>query len=208
MRIIAEDKDLLVVDKPAGIETIGLIDKLDQGVSNIHRLDKDTSGINLFAKNQEALIFFQKQFKNREVEKKYIALVAGKVKQDKGVIDTLIGRAPKEKKKQRAYLETEPNAEGKRRAVTEYKVVKRYDNYTLLEVMPKTGRKHQIRCHMVYLGHPIIGDKMYGFKGQPCPEGLARQFLHASYIKIKFPNGEYKEFNSELPEDLEKCLPK
>jgi len=208
IKIIYEDKDLLVADKPAGLETVEVLARLGKKVFNVHRLDKDTSGINLFAKNQEALIFFQKQFINREIEKRYIALVAGRVKDNKGMIDTLIGRALKEKKKQKAYLEIEPRAEGKRRAVTEYRVIKRFEDYTLLEVMPKTGRKHQIRCHMAYLGHPIVGDKMYGFKGQPCPEGLLRQFLHASYIKIKLPSGEYKEFNSELPEDLEKCLPK
>ncbi len=176
---------------------------------NVHRLDKDTSGINLFAKNQEALIFFQKQFKNRKVEKRYTALAVGKVKENKGTIETLIGRSKKDGKKQKVYLFNEPGSlEGKRRAITEYKVIKRLKDYTLLQVMPKTGRKHQIRCHMAYLGHPVAGDKVYGFKGQLCPKELLRHFLHASYIKIKLPNGEYKEFNSELPKDLEKCLPK
>jgi len=199
----------LVVDKPSGIETIEITEKLGKKVFNIHRLDKDTSGVNLFAKNQEALIFFQKQFINREIEKKYIALVAGDVKNDSGRIETLIGRSKKDGKKQKVYLFNEPgSARGKRKAITEYRVVERYKDYTLLELTPKTGRKHQIRCHMVYLGHPVIADKMYGFKGQLSPAGLSRQFLHASYIKIKFPNGEYKEFNSELPEDLKKCLPK
>jgi 23S rRNA pseudouridine1911/1915/1917 synthase len=208
MKIIYEDNDLLVVDKPPGIETIEIPEKLGRKVFNVHRLDKDTSGVNLFAKSQEALIFFQKQFINREIEKRYFALVSGNVKDDSGIIDALIGRSKKDGKKQKVYLPLEPGAEGKRTAVTEYKVMQRYKDYTLLEISPKTGRKHQIRCHMAYIGHPIAGDKVYGFKNQANPENLSRQFLHASYIKIKLPNGEYKEFNSELPEELKKCLPK
>ena len=206
IKIIYEDNDLLVVDKPAGIQTIEIPAKLGKNIFNIHRLDKDTSGVNLFAKNQEALIFFQKQFKNREIEKKYTALVVGQLKDKEKRIETLIGRAPREKKKQRAYLTIEPGAGNKREAITDYKVIKEYEKYTLLEVSPKTGRKHQIRCHMVYLGHPIVGDKMYGFKNQPVPKGLNRHFLHASYIKIKLPNGEYKEFKSKLPEELQKYV--
>jgi len=206
IKIIYEDNDLLVVDKPAGIQTIEIPAKLGKNIFNIHRLDKDTSGVNLFAKNQEALIFFQKQFKNREIEKKYTALVVGQLKDKEKRIETLIGRAPREKKKQRAYLTIEPRAVNKREAITEYKVIKEYEKYTLIEVFPKTGRKHQIRCHMAYLGHPIAGDKMYGFKNQPVPKGLNRHFLHASYIKIKLPNGEYKEFESKLPEELQKYV--
>lgn len=206
MEIIYEDKDLLVIDKPAGIETTEIPEKLGRKVFNIHRLDKDTSGVNLFAKSQEALIFFQKQFINREIEKKYLALVSGNVKNDSGTTDTLIGRSKKDGKKQKVYLPLEPGAENKRNAVTEYKVVKRFKGYTLLEVAPKTGRKHQIRCHMAYLGHPITGDKMYGFKKQPSPVGLSRQFLHASYIKIKMLDDKFKEIRSDLPEELKRVL--
>jgi len=209
MKIIYEDKDLLVVDKPAGLETTEMIEILSKekpGLEKIHRLDKDTSGVNLIAKSPEALIFFQKQFKNREIEKKYTALVAGNIKDDSGRIETLIGRAPKEKKKQKAYLPFGPKSEGKRDAITDYRVLERYGSYTLLEVSPKTGRKHQIRCHMVYLGHPIIGDKMYGFKGQSCPKGLNRQFLHASSIKVRMPDNNYKEFKSDLAEDLKEVI--
>ena len=150
----------------------------------------------------------QKQFKDKRVEKKYIALVAGKVKANQGVIETLIGRALKDRKKQKVYLPAEPGSEGKREAITGYKVIEKFRDYTLLEVFPKTGRKHQIRCHFSYLGHPIVGDKMYGFKNQLCPEGLNRQFLHASYLKIKLPDGKEKEFKSKLPKDLEICLQK
>lgn len=202
LKIIYEDDDVLVVDKPAGIVTKNLYPKLKK----VHRLDKDTSGVLLIAKNEKSLIFLQKQFKDRRVEKKYFALVVGEVKNNYGLIETLIGRAPKDRKKQKVYLPIEPGSKGKREAITEYKVIKRFGDYTLLEVFPKTGRKHQIRCHFSYLGHPIAKDKTYGFKNQPCPEGLTRQFLHASYIKIKLPNGGTKEFKSKLPNNLETCL--
>ena len=172
----------------------------------VHRLDKDTSGVLLVAKTNEALIFFQKQFKNREVEKKYIALAVGNIKEDKGEIKTLIGRAPGDKRKQKAYLTNEPGSEGKREAITKYKVLQRFKDYTLLEIKIETGRRHQIRCHLSYIQHPIAGDKMYGFKNSPNPEGLDRQFLHAAYLKIQLPSGETKEFESGLPEELKKII--
>ena len=212
IKIIYEDKISLAVDKPAGVETIEIPAILDKEIYNTHRLDKDTSGINLFAKTQEDLIFFQKQFKNRMVQKRYITLVSGQIREQRGVIDTLIDRAPRERKKQKVYLETEPGVDGKRRAITEYRVLERIRSdskkvdYTLLQVHLKTGRKHQIRCHMAYLHHPVAGDKLYGFKNQLNPKELKRQFLHAEYIKIKYPSGEYKEFYSKLPEDLQLCL--
>lgn len=222
LKIIYEDNDLLVVDKPAGIvvspenpaDERTLIDLLCEkypylrGVGNpprygiVHRLDKDTSGILLVAKNNQTLFFLQKQFKTKGVEKKYIALVIGEIKNEQGAIETLIGRTPKNRKKQKVYLMGEPASEGKRKAITEYKVIERLPGYTLIEVNPKTGRKHQIRCHFAYLQHPVAGDKMYGFKNQPSPPGLNRHFLHASYLKIKLPNGEIKEFFSPLPNKL------
>ncbi len=229
-KILYEDEDLSVIDKPAGANC-------DDFEKRVHRLDKDTSGILLVAKNDKALEFLQKQFKEREVKKKYLALVIGHLKTEEGVgdeakasssstsslervrknfnpfdfaaarvIETLIGRSPGDRRKQKVYLPGEPNSQGKRQAVTEYKVLQRFENYDLIEVEPRTGRKHQIRTHFAYLGHPIAGDKLYGFKGQICPEGLKRHFLHASYLKIKLPDGETKEFKSELPEDLKLCL--
>jgi len=279
VKVIYENDDVLVVDKPAGIvvfppasakasagkEEKTLIDLLLEkhpALKNVgekprygivHRLDKDTSGILLTAKNNKSLIFLQKQFSSfarhlasyggstkafgegrkdktleKRLKKRYIALVVGKVKNNQGVIETLIGRALKDRKKQKVYLPAEPGSEGKREAVTGYKVMERFTqlnnfakgeiaakqhltglrDYTLLEISPKTGRKHQIRCHFSYLGHPIAGDKVYSFKNQPCPKGLNRQFLHASYLKIKLPDGKKKEFKSKLPKDLEICLQK
>jgi 23S rRNA pseudouridine1911/1915/1917 synthase len=225
IKIIYEDKDLLVVDKPAGMPVFKegnisentladyLIEKYPELKKNepprygiAHRLDKDTSGLLLVAKSPEALIFFQKQFKNRTIQKKYLALVVGTIKDQKGTIDTLIGRSPKDPKKQKAFFAGEPGSFGKRQAVTEYKVAQDFESYTLLEVIPKTGRKHQIRCHLAYIHHPIAGDKVYGFRRQPAPKGLSRHFLHASYLKIKLPSGQEKEFESLLPEDLNKII--
>lgn len=204
LKIIYEDDNVLVVDKPAGV----VVTDIYPGLSKAHRLDKDTSGVLLIAKNEKALIFLQKQFKQRSVEKKYIALVIGNVKSNQAKIETLIGRSKKQGIKQKVYLTTEPGSKGKREAITEYKVLERFKDYTLLEVFPKTGRMHQIRTHLAYINHPIAGDKKYGFKNQPCPKELKRQFLHASYLKIKLPNAEFKELNSKLAQDLKLCLQK
>jgi 23S rRNA pseudouridine1911/1915/1917 synthase len=228
IKIIYEDNDVLVVDKPTDIVVFPegktlennektLIDYLiekypelkNTGQSPrygvVHRLDKDTSGVLLGAKSAEALIFLQKQFKNREVEKKYVCLVEGNMENDSGVIKTLIARAKGDPRKQRAYSPI--NApKSAREAITEYKVLERFKDYTLLEVQIKTGRRHQIRCHFSYLKHPIAGDKMYSFKNSKIPEGLTRQFLHAQRLKIQLPNGRIQEFISELPEDLKTIL--
>jgi len=199
MRVIYEDENLQVLDKPAGID-------VDNIPRRVHRLDKDTSGIFLVAKNDKALEFFQKQFKEREIKKKYLCLVIGNLKNKEGEVKTLLGRSPKNRRKQKVFLPQEPGALGKREAITNYKVLERFKNYDLIEVEPKTGRKHQIRAHFSYLGHPIAGDKLYGFKNQLCPKGLKRQFLHASYLKIKMPDEKIKEFRLELPEDLKSVI--
>ena len=224
--IIYEDKDVLVVNKPAGTLVFNEKKSRKECLINfllkkypylkrcgnpprygvVHRLDKETSGVLLIAKNNNALIFLQKQFKERKVVKKYIALVVGKIKDKEGVIKTLIGRSPKNRKKQRVYLPQEPRAAGKREAITEYRTLKRFKNYTLLEINLKTGRRHQIRCHLAYLQHPIVGDSLYGFKNQPLLKNLDRQFLHASKLRIKLPSGKTKEFKSKLPLQLKKIL--
>lgn len=227
LNIIYEDENVLAVDKPSNMivapekptnqET--LIDELIKQFSHlkkvgsaprygiVHRLDKDTSGILLIAKNNQTLFFLQNQFKERKVVKKYIALVVGDVKKERGTIETLIGRSPKDRRKQKVYLEMEPGSAGKREAVTEFKVVKKFsdekeNDYTLLEVRPKTGRKHQIRTHLKFINHPIAGDKFYGFDNQPLPEGLERHFLQASFLKVLLPDGRKKEFQADLPQDL------
>jgi len=230
IKVIYEDNDVLVVDKPAGVVVFPegeslkrgektLIDELIEKYPELklageaprygiaHRLDKDTSGVLLVAKSTEALIFLQNRFKNREVEKKYVCLIEGAIKDDKGEIKTLIGRAPGDKRKQKAYSSNETGP-GKREAITEYKVLERFHDYTLLEVEIKTGRRHQIRCHFSYLQHPITGDKLYSFKNSKTPEGLTRQFLHAQKLKIQLPNGKTEEFISDLPEGLNNILEK
>jgi 23S rRNA pseudouridine1911/1915/1917 synthase len=227
-QIIYEDSDLLAIDKPPGIvvfpeEENGqkektLIDFLLEKFPDLknvgepprygiaHRLDKDTSGILLVAKTDESLSSLQKQFENRETSKKYIALATGIIKQDSGRIETLLGRSPQNRQKQKAYVANEPGGGNKREAVTDFQVLKRFKDYTLVELFPKTGRKHQIRVHLAYLGHPIAGDKLYGFKNQPCPKGLKRQFLHAAYLKVKSIGGKELELESRLPEDLETII--
>lgn len=209
MQIVYQDQDLLAIDKPAGI-TIEELEKIllkefsflkdlpRAGI--VHRLDKDTSGLLLIAKNKEYLDSLQKEFKERKIEKKYICLVIGKT-DSQGEIKTLLGRSPNNRLKQKVYLFTEPQAGTTREAITSYKKIKEYQDYSLLEVKIETGRKHQIRCHLSYINHPIAGDKLYGFKNQACPKELNRQFLHAQSIKIK-----NKEFFSELPKDLKKIL--
>lgn len=226
IKITYQNNDLLVVDKPAGLPVFKegnisertladyLLEKFPelQGIGEnqrcgiVHRLDKETSGILLVAKNNKTFAFLQEQFKKGEIEKKYTALVVGKPNAEEGTIETLLGRNPNDGKKQKVFMFGEPASENLRKAITQYRVLKNFEDYSLIEAVPKTGRKHQIRCHMAYLQHPLAGDKMYGFKKQPCPEGLTRHFLHASYLKIKLPSGEIKEFQSELPEELKSVL--
>jgi len=212
IKILYENNDVLVVDKPAGIVVIpDLIDELIKKYPElksvgetprygiVHRLDKDTSGILLVAKSTKGLIFLQKEFINRRVEKKYITLAEGEIKEEFGEIKNFIARSKKDFRKQAV------SSDG-REAITEFKVLKRFEDYTFLEVQIKTGRRHQIRCHLSFLKHPIVGDKLYSFKNSKIPEGLTRQFLHASYLKIQLPNGKTEEFKSDLPEELNKIL--
>lgn len=228
LKIIYQDRNVLVLEKPAGIIVAPekktdqktliayLIKKYPQlkqcGVRPrygvVHRLDKETSGVLLVAKNNKALKFLQEEFSQKKVRKKYLALVKGRVKENQGEIKTLIGRDPKKRKRQKAFFFNTPEAskKGLRKAETSYKVIKRFKNYTLLEVEPRTGRKHQIRCHLAFLGYPIAGDRVYGFKNQPTPKGLKRLFLHAGYLRIKLPDGKEKEFVSPLPKELKNLL--
>lgn len=239
LNIIYEDDMLLVVDKPPGFavsredrlgneeETIAdlllgqypeleqLGEKMRYGI--IHRLDKDTSGLLLVAKTKEAFTFFQSKFKERSVHKQYLCLVQGILKEDEGTIDAKLARSPNDRRKQKAFAPGTPGEDAAREARTKYRVVERFPAYTLLEVMPETGRKHQIRAHLAFLHHPIAGDKLYGFKGQTAPVNLNRQFLHASRLTVPIPppptsgevvagGGSTKEFRSELPEDLQNVL--
>ncbi len=229
--ILYEDENLLAVDKPPGIIIFPETKVNEKTLADfllelhpwfkavgqpprygiVHRLDKETSGILLIAKNNETLAFLQDQFKKRLVEKKYLTLAVGKIKDKRGVIETLIGRAPKDRRKQKAYPKIGAEEKtGLREAKTIWQKQGEFSDktniYTLLEVQPETGRKHQIRCHLAYLGHPVSGDKLYAFKSQPTPKALTRQFLHASYLKIKLPDGKGIEIKSDLPPDLTQVL--
>lgn len=228
LTLIYQDSDLLVVEKPAGIICFpeneesepGLIAQIIKQFPDIaqvgsaprfgiaHRLDKETSGILLVARNNEMLAHLQKCFEDRQTQKKYLTLVAGQVKQKEGEIDALIGRNPSDRTKQAAFLPIGPQAQktGLRSAQTSWKKVQEFRGFTLLEAMPKTGRRHQIRVHMAFIGHPIAGDKLYSFKGQETPMGLNRHFLHAAYLKIPLPDGTSKEFRSPLPPDLQQII--
>ena len=198
-QIIYQDNDLIVIDKPAGINS-------DSFEKRIHRLDKDTSGILLIAKHDQALEFFQKQFKQRKVKKKYLALVINNPKNKQAKIETLIGRSLGQRTKQTVYFPHEPGQQKKRLSTTYYQVLEDFENYSLVQVEPETGRKHQIRVHFTHLGHPLAGDKTYCFKNQKTPKNLSRQFLHASYLKIKLLNNQEIEFKSDLPDDLKQVL--
>ena len=216
LKIVYEDADVLIVDKPAGLAVhpapghpshtlVNAVlnylpalaedtDSLRPGI--VHRLDKDTSGLILVAKNRVAQANLAEQFKNRVVKKSYITLVKGKLTPEKGTIEAAIGRDPRHRQRMAVV------AKG-REARTEYRVIKYHGNYTLLEIKPETGRTHQIRVHLAAIGFPVAGDATYGLKSPRFP----RQFLHASCLGFHLPSsGEYVEFESGLPLDLIEVL--
>lgn len=216
LKIVYEDSDLIVIDKPAGLlvhptagrRTGTLVNAIlahcsDLGSINgsvrpgiVHRLDKDTSGLMMVAKNEAAQMSLSSQIKQRSITKEYLALVLGHLSPERGAIEAPIGRHPKDRKRMAVVS-------GGREARTEYRVIKYSDDYTLLEAMPETGRTHQIRVHFAAIGHPIFGDPIYG-KRSPI---LGRQFLHAHRLGFRLPSsGEYVEFESELPPELEEVL--
>lgn len=175
----------------------------------VHRLDKDTSGVLIIAKNQDSYEFLKEQFQNQKASKVYTALVYGNCVGTEGIIDQPIGKSKKDFRLRSAAT----NAKGKLRdAVTEWKLKERFmgkgadkTDLTLLEVRPKTGRTHQIRVHMQQYSHPIVGDKLYA-PGKPCPRGLKRQALHASILEVKIPEKGKMTFEAPLAEDLAKTL--
>jgi 23S rRNA pseudouridine1911/1915/1917 synthase len=163
----------------------------------VHRLDKNTSGLLVVGKTQESTEALKEQFKNRLVTKKYLALVGGVVEKETGTISKKIDRHPKFRSK---FTVSDQGRE----ATTEYKVLKRFKGATLLELKPLTGRTHQLRVHLSSIGHPIVGDKLYGGRML-----LNRQFLHASFLSFSHPTTNVKlEFESKLPLDLESLLTK
>ncbi len=220
LEVIFENSDVVVVNKPAGMVVhpaagnwtgtlVNAILGSDidlQGIGGeerpgiVHRLDRDTSGIILIAKNDHAHQWLQDQFKNRKVNKTYLALVDGKPPTPTGRIEAPLGRDVHHRKK----MAVVPIEKG-REAITEYKTLESFRKHTLLEVHPHTGRTHQIRVHLNYIGCPIAGDKVYGHNRSTV--NLDRQFLHASRLTVLLP-GKVKEneFEVALPQDLNVVL--
>jgi 23S rRNA pseudouridine1911/1915/1917 synthase len=167
----------------------------------VHRLDRDTSGIMLLAKNQKAYEFLKEQFQNREIKKVYHTIVSGWPREDRGVINRKIGRSPTDFRKYSASR----GARGEmREAVTQYKVLKRFsapEKFTYLEVMPKTGRTHQIRVHMKGIDHPVVCDPLYNPSG-PCPKSIKRMALHALSIEFTDLKGKKVKIESKLPKEF------
>ena len=220
LSIVYEDADLLVIDKPAGLTVhpapghpnhtlvnavLERVPELarsgDQRPGIVHRLDKDASGLMVVARHHPAQLDLIAQFKARAVVKAYLVLVSGSLTPDDGTIEAPIGRDPRHRKRMAVVGEGEG-----REARTNYHVLRRIGNDTLLEVRPETGRTHQIRVHLAAIGHPVVGDSVYGGKTKRAKE-LARLFLHASRLGVKLPaSGEFREFRSKLPPDLERVL--
>ena len=217
--VLYEDNDIIVVNKPKGMVVhpangnpdgtlvnavmaickgtlSGIGGEIRPGI--VHRLDKDTSGVIIVAKNDKAHINMSEQIKNHEVEKTYIALVKGYVKENEATIDMQIGRSTKDRKKMAV------RKEGKK-AITHFKVVERFPNYTLLEVKIETGRTHQIRVHLSEIGYPIVGDEVYSNGKNEW--GIKGQCLHAKSLKFKHPiTGKEMFIEAPLPEYFKNIL--
>ncbi len=199
---IYEDEDLVALNKPAGATFDWALEHRPE-LLLVHRLDKDTSGIMLFAKNATAQEYLKRLFQKHEINKTYLALVVGEVKRKEGTIDLAIGRSRKTPLKRVSI----GARRGKlRQAVTRYKIVKRFEGLTLVEAYPKTGRTHQIRSHFAAIGHPVVCDKLYAGKKLVCPEGLTRQFLHAAALEFTLPSGGRLRLEADLPADLAAAL--
>ncbi|MCM3495536.1 RluA family pseudouridine synthase [Paenibacillus lactis] len=216
--IAYEDRDVIVVNKPRGMvvhpapghvsgtlvnalmhhckDLSGINGELRPGI--VHRIDKDTTGLIMAAKNDKAHASLAAQLKEHSVNRRYLALVHGNISHDQGTIDAPIGRDPQDRK---MYTVTDRNS---KHAVTHFTVVERFGDYSLLELKLATGRTHQIRVHMKYIGHPLVGDPVYGkSKGIK----LNGQALHAAVLGFVHPaSGQYLEFSAPMPEDMEELL--
>ena len=222
LNIVYEDSDLLVLNKPAGLvvhpapghddgtlvnallfhcrDLGGIGGELRPGI--VHRLDKDTSGLLIVAKNEEAMTALAAQFKTHRIRKEYLALVWGRPLPASGTVDTLIGRSLRNRKKMSTRT-----AAG-RRAVTHYTTVRTFAAISLLRLRIETGRTHQIRVHMAHLGHPVVGDTQYGrARKNPLPAPVPRQMLHAERIAFEHPRtGRVMEFTTPPPRDMQSLI--
>jgi 23S rRNA pseudouridine1911/1915/1917 synthase len=218
LNIYYEDKDVIVVNKPRGMvvhpapghssgtlvnalmyhckDLSGINGEMRPGI--VHRIDKDTSGLIMAAKHDKAHASLAGQLKEHSVTRKYLALVQGNLTHEQGTVEAPIGRDPKDRK---LYTVTEKNS---KEAVTHFVVVERFGDYTLTELKLETGRTHQIRVHMKFIGHPLVGDPAYGKSKK---EWISGQALHAAVLGFKHPiTGEYLEFEASLPEDMKQLI--
>jgi 23S rRNA pseudouridine1911/1915/1917 synthase len=225
--ILYEDADIVAVNKPAGVMThpdghsteetasdwfakrypesaqVGEMQRLKDGTEIarpgiVHRLDRDTSGVLVFAKTPEAHAFLKHAFQNRDVKKTYLAVTYGIPKERDGIIEFSIGRSRKDFRLRSA----QPKARGTlREAVTRYETIADIGTHALLKVMPETGRTHQIRVHLKAIHHPIVCDPLYA-QGKPCDLGLTRLGLHAYELQVPLPSGDTKTIKAPLPSDF------
>lgn len=214
--IAYEDDDVIVFDKPAGLvvhpapghKNSTLVnafrwlrpDNVQPGTERpgiVHRLDKDTSGLIVVAKNERSRLHLLKEWQKRTVLKEYTALVVGDFPEDRATVDAPIGRDPNNRKRMAVVPDGRP-------AVSHLEVIERLPGFTLLNVRIETGRTHQIRVHCAFTGHPVAGDRMYGGYRQNIP--LERQFLHARHLRFTLPDGRPLDLESPLPPDLEHVL--
>lgn len=222
LEIVYEDEDVILVNKPKGMvvhpapghttDTLvnGLLYHCNGNLSGIngvarpgivHRIDRDTTGILIVCKNDLSHNSIAAQLKEHSITRKYRALVHGNIKTDQGTVEGPIGRHPVDRKKMAI------NERNGKPAVTHYQVLERFGNYTLIECVLETGRTHQIRVHMSSIGHPLVGDEVYG--PAKCPFKLQGQCLHAMVLGFVHPRtGAYLEFSAELPEYFQKLLEK
>ena len=193
--VIYEDDNVIVLDKPAGLLSMAKGEYCPEKTLEdfgllVHRLDRDTSGVVILAKNVEVQKFLRKQFQDRKTHKTYYAIVSGRPKLDAARVDLPIARDLKRP----TTFRVDPNGKA---SETYYRVLKSDGKHSLVELKPTTGRTHQLRVHMKYLGHPIIGDPVYG------DEDASRLFLHAKALEITLPGGERRVFEADLPQDFE-----
>lgn len=227
LEIIFENENIIAINKKAGIQVHPSFNEKENTLVNallfrypeikdvhgdeegaqfrpgvVHRLDKDTSGIMVIARNIQTFHELKELFKNRSIEKTYLAIAKGNLKEGTGIIDKPIARSTSYRKQVIARNNTKTIV---RTAQTHYKVLEEYDGCSLLELSPKTGRMHQIRIHLDSIGHPVVGDAIYGFKKGIENSEAKRQLLHAHKLKFEL-NGERYEFVSPMPRDFEEFL--
>lgn len=224
--IVYEDDEVIVVNKPAGMVVHpapgnyrgtlvnALMHHCGDNLSSIngvvrpgivHRIDKNTSGILMVAKTDRAHTSLSQQLAEHSITRKYRAIVYSNIKEDEGTVDAPIGRDPSNRLRNAVIHEGSPGSASARHAVTHYKVLERFGTFTLIEAALETGRTHQIRVHMSYIRHPLLGDELYGPAKNKL--GAKRQMLHAGVLGFVHPvTGEYMEFRCPLPEDFETVL--